>query len=178
MNHLKSILLCSLLATASMQAMSACYTVYDRSNRVVYNGDQPPVDMSRPIHETVPMRFPGGHMIFDTNTECPAIVALTPAPVLGGTPLLTNERTAQAMNLPHTTLAGGIALVRSRDAVIAPGVTIVPATVTELAMAPRSGRDTVITEWRNPEITTVETADRNGAGSATRMMGAGPAPLR
>ena len=57
MKHLKCLLLCSLLGSASMQA-AACYTVYDPSDRVVYHESVPPVDMSRPLHETLPARFP------------------------------------------------------------------------------------------------------------------------
>ena len=70
MRHLKRILFGSLLAAASLQAM-ACYTVYDRSNRIMYQGEQPPVDMSLPIHETLPARFPGGHMVFDSDDRLP-----------------------------------------------------------------------------------------------------------
>ena len=69
MKHLKCLLLCSLLGSASMQAAASCYTVYDPSG-VVYHESTAPVDMSRPLHETMPARFPGGHMIFDTDTDC------------------------------------------------------------------------------------------------------------
>jgi len=124
----KRLCVCSLLAAASMQAM-ACYTVYDRSNRVVYQGEDAPVDMSLPIHETLPARFPGGHMVFDSTTDCPAIVASARARIPGGaTPLLTNKRTAQSMGVPYTTVAGDIALVQPRDAYMAPGVTVIPGT--------------------------------------------------
>jgi hypothetical protein len=105
----------------------ACYTVYDRSNRILYQGEQPPVDMSLPIHETLPARFPGGHMVFDSTTVCQNIVASRLAPVPGGTPLLTNHQTAQAMRVPYTTMAGGIALVRPEAAAMRPGLTVVPA---------------------------------------------------
>ncbi len=176
MKYAKHFLLCSLLTAASLQAGAACYTVYDASNRVIYSGDRPPVDMSRPIHETVGARFPGGHMIFDTDISCPAIVALTPAPVPGGTPLLTDERTARAMRVPHASLAGGIALVQAQDAVVRPGVTVLPST--KLARAPTPSRGTVITELRDPPVTVVESLDRSSAAEAARSMGAGPAPRR
>ena len=174
MKFAKPVLLCALLAGASLQAGAACYTVYDQSNRVLYSGERPPVDMSLPIHETVPARFPGGHMIFDTQADCPSIAALTPAPVRGGSPLLTDARTARAMNVPHTQLAGGIALVRQENATMRPGVTVMPATA--LAMAP--ARDTVITELRDPPMTVVESVERDYPSEATRAMGAGPAPRR
>jgi len=76
-------------------------------------------------------------------------IALT----FGGTPLLTDRRTAQAMNVPYTALAGGIALVQPRDARTSPGVTVIPAE--GLAAAPPS-RETVITEMREPPAATNE----------------------
>lgn len=150
MRHLKRILVGSLLAAGALQAM-ACYTVYDRSNRIMYQGEQPPVDMSLPIHETVPARFPGGHMVFDSATVCQDIVASRPAPVPGGTPLLTNQQTAQAMRVPYTAMAGGLALVRPEAAAMRPGLTVVPSTTFAAVPQPRD---------------------------STRMMGAGPAPRR
>lgn len=151
MRHLKRLLFGSLLAMTAAQAM-ACYTVYDRSNRVMYQGELPPVDMSLPIHQALADRFPGGHMVFDTATQCPALAAARLAPVPGGTPLLTSQQTAQAMRVPYTTMAGGIALVRPEVAAMRPGVTVVPSTA-------------VAVERRRVE-------------DSTRMMGAGPAPRR
>lgn len=148
--HLARILSGSLLAAASLQAM-ACYTVYDRSNRVMYQSDQAPVDMSLPIHETIPARFPGGHLVFDGSTACQDVVASRQAPVPGGTPLITDQQMAKAMRVPYTAMAGGLALVRPEAATMRPGLTIVPTT--SLAATPRS---------LDP----------------TRMMGAGPAPRR
>lgn len=155
---LEQALLACLLGLAAPNVL-ACYTVHDRSGRVVYNEETPPVDMSRPIHETLPSRFPGGHMVFDTQADCDAIVPMSPvlAGRRGATPLLTDRRTAQAMNVPYKVLAGGIALVQARDARVRPGVTVVPAEA--LAAAPQvSG--TVITELRNPPMTIVQSGDR------------------
>jgi len=124
---LKQSLPALLLGLAAGQAL-ACYTVYDRSGRVVYNGEAPPVDMSRPIHETLPARFPDAHMVFDTQAGCDSIAPVSPlAASRGGTPLLTDGRIARAMNVPYTVLAGGIALVQPGDARTGPGVTIIPA---------------------------------------------------
>lgn len=126
MKHLTLVLFGSLLSAASLQAL-ACYTVYDRSNRVMYQSEQPPVDMSLPIHETVPARFPGGHMVFDSTILCQDVVAARQAPVPGGTPLLTDRQTAQSMRVPYVAMAGGLALVQPREAAMRPGVTVVPA---------------------------------------------------
>lgn len=152
MRHLKQLLFGSLLASCALQAM-ACYTVYDPSNRVLYQGERPPVDMSLPIHEALAARYPGGHMVFDATTDCTALAAARLAPEPGGTPLLTNQQMAQALRVPYTPMAGGIALVRPQvmAAAVRPGLTVVPPA-------------------------TYAAAARNG--DSTRMMGAGPAPRR
>ena len=72
MRRLESLLLGSLLGFASVPAL-ACYTVYDASSRILYQSDKPPVDMSRPLHETLPQRFPGGQLVFDDSADCPVL---------------------------------------------------------------------------------------------------------
>lgn len=152
---LRRSLLALLLGLAATQAL-ACYTVYDRFSRLVYSAPTPPVDMSRPLHETLSARFPGGHMVFDTQADCASIAPLTPAVASrGGTPLLTDRWTARTMNVPYTVLQGAIVMVQPRHARVAPGVTIVPT----LAAGPDGG--TVITELRDPPMTIVQ----SGAGA-------------
>ncbi|MGE0329862.1 MAG: hypothetical protein AB7P37_04135 [Ramlibacter sp.] len=68
--NLKSCACCALFAVASVNA-AACYTVYDRNNRVVYNAQTAPVDMRYQIHETLPRVFPGAHMVFGDSADCP-----------------------------------------------------------------------------------------------------------
>jgi hypothetical protein len=155
--NLKRSLLPLLLGVAAGQAL-ACYTVYDRSGRVLYNEETPPVDMSRPIHETLPARFPAAHLVFDAQAGCDSIAPLsllTASP--GVAPLLTEPRTARAMNVSYTVLAGGIALIRPGDARTRPGVTVIPAAA--LAGAP-AARGMVITELRDPPMTIVQSGDR------------------
>lgn len=65
----KTALCCCTLAAATQA--SACFTVLSANDRVVYHAADPPVDMSRQIHETLPRVFPGGHMVFDLGTNCP-----------------------------------------------------------------------------------------------------------
>lgn len=67
---LKPIFCVAACAVFSLQAL-ACYTVYDRNNRVIYNAQTAPVDMRLQIHETLPRVFPGGHMVFGNSTDCP-----------------------------------------------------------------------------------------------------------
>ena len=125
-----------LLGLAATQAL-ACYTVYDGADRVVYQSRTPPVDMSRPLHETLPGRFPGGHLIFDSAAaECPVISSV--AAGAGGrtlssaSPLLTDQKTARALGLRHRVLPDGAALVEQRDVVLPPAITVIPS--------PRSAR--------------------------------------
>jgi hypothetical protein len=121
----------ALLGVAAVPAL-ACYTVYDSSQRVVYQSERPPVDMSRPIHETLPARFPGGHMVFEAAGECPVINSV--AMGSGGrtlssvSPLLTDQKTARALGLAHRVLPSGAAVVAPRDVSLPPGVTVLPGT--------------------------------------------------
>jgi len=149
--YLKRILAGSLLTAGALQAV-ACYTVYDPSSRVMYQGEQAPVDMSLPIHQALAGRYPGGHLVFDVASDCAAIASARLAPVPGGTPLLTDQRTARAMRVPYTALGAEIALVRPGEVPMRPGLTVVPQAT--FAAAPRRG------------------------GDSTRMMGAGAAPRR
>ena len=160
------------LAAASVNAL-ACYTVYDRNDRIVYNAQRPPVDMSLPLHETLPRAFPGGHMIFAANTECPANVAPPPAarvaraqPRGAASPLLTDERTARAMGLPHTQLASGAAIVPAQAVakVDLPTFSVIQ-TSNDLAMASARTLNT-----------TAMGAGPAPMAVATQTMGAGPAP--
>jgi hypothetical protein len=167
MRHWKSAVLLPLLALGAAQAM-ACYTVYDRSNMVVYQSEKPPVDMSRPLHETLPQRFPGGHMVFDGG-ECTPVNSL--AIGAGGrtpssSPMLTNQKSALEMHVPHRQLAGGIALVAPGHADVPAGVTVVPSTVmatapdTRVLGAARAPAERpVITEYRDPPVTVIRRGD-------------------
>ena len=144
----------SLLAAASWQAM-ACYTVYDQSNRVVYRSAQAPVDMSQLIHETLPQRFPGGQLVFDTASRCAELTAAArPLPPERPSPVLTDRKTAQSMQLPYTVVAGDVVMLRPGAATLRPTVTTVPT----LAQArPQPAKPaTVITELRNPPMTIVQ----------------------
>lgn len=125
--NLRTCLMLSLLGAASMNAL-ACYTVYNEQDRVVYQGlVQPPIDMSRPLHEVLPS---GWHMVFDEQGECRAVdlaqyarpagppvppnTALMPnrPPVQARTsPLLTQRRIAEAQKLPYRVLSGEIVVV-------------------------------------------------------------------
>lgn len=157
----------SALVLSSVNAMAACYTVYDRTNNIVYNAQTPPVDMSRPLRETVPIAFPGGTMIFNSGHDCPrdppSQVALRPVAPSKPSPLLTDRRTAAEMNVPHKVLPSGVALISQPPAVMtaglsystsspAPAPAVAPATLARRGAKP----ETVITELHNPPLTVVQ----------------------
>jgi len=118
----------------------ACFTVYDRHNNVLYNAQVPPVDMSRPLHETLPQKFPDGHLVFGDATNCPIVQpagqlrASPSAP--GRSPLLTDVATARSLGLKHTVIADGVAVVQDRPDNMRPGV------VTAESGLPHPGPDT------------------------------------
>jgi hypothetical protein len=159
------------LALAGANAM-ACYTVYDGSNRVIYQSTEAPVDMSQPLHNALERRFPAGaSMVFNQGAVCtPVSLAQVSRPAVGiipantirmersgkqmspssSSPLLTDRVTAERQHLPHTVVAGDIVMVPASAASRAtiPSMTVIPA-------------DTALA--------------RASTGVDTRMMGAGPA---
>lgn len=146
MRSTKKALMAALAVLAAGPAL-ACFTVYDRNNQVLYNAQVPPVDMSRPLAETLPQKFPGGHMVFDQNVNCPIVQAagqMRASPTAAGrSPLLTDVATARSMGLKHTVIADGVAMVQDRPENMRPGVVLAESGLQQ--------------------------------GPDTRMMGAGPA---
>lgn len=125
----RHLLLACLLGAAGLPAW-ACYTVYDSSNRILYQSDKPPVDMSRPLHETLPQRFPGAHLVFDVSAECTVIspVALGDGGPIARTssPLLTNQPTPRPVRARRD--LHGIAVIPAGEVQMRAGVTVVPST--------------------------------------------------
>lgn len=151
---LKFAFLCS-LGLAATNAL-ACFTVYDPSNRVVYNGQTPPVDMSLPLHQTLPQVYPGGHLVFNGNMEC-SRVQIVESRSPDASPLLTDRRTAQALKLPHTILPTGAVLVSQPPENMRPGVSVASSTALPAVIVPARSRSTVvITEMRDPPMTVVQ----------------------
>lgn len=167
---LKLALLGGGLLLAGANAM-ACYTVYDAGSRVVYQGTEPPVDMSLPLHQALAQRFPrGAQMVFNQSATCqPVGLGQVPRPTAGDvppntirlertnarpsssapSPLFTDRQTAERAQLPHTTVAGDIVMVPpvAAERALQAAVTVLPAST--FAAAP--------------------------AAPDTRAMGAGPA---
>ena len=117
--------LAAMLALGTGQAM-ACYLVYDRGNQVVYSGATPPpgVDMSKPLHEALSGKYPGGHMVFDNTRDCPTQGRLKVVSTTGKSPLLMDIRTAKSMGLPYTDMGNGVAMVRERPDSMRAGVNL------------------------------------------------------
>ena len=58
-------------ALLSPSAFAACYVVYGPDQQVIYRASEPPVDLSRHLHETLPLIAPGSHMVFSPDgTGC------------------------------------------------------------------------------------------------------------
>jgi hypothetical protein len=69
----------------SQGASAACYVVYGPDKIVVYRAPEPPVDLSRPLHETLAEVLPGGTLVFSLEEYgCDVEVhKLPPAPHAG-----------------------------------------------------------------------------------------------
>ena len=72
--------LVALLAVAAAGALPAaasasCYFVYSAKNELVYRSTISPVDLSRPISESLRGRFAGGHLVMiPDETGCPDLL--------------------------------------------------------------------------------------------------------
>ena len=53
----------------SQAALAACYVVYGPGpeQELVYRSVEPPVDLSRPLHETLPLVAPGASLVFSRD---------------------------------------------------------------------------------------------------------------
>lgn len=72
-----------LVVFGAMPAQAAgCFSVYSLDNRLLYRSEVSPVDLSRPLSETLPRVFPAGSsMSFVTDeVPCPAVALSAPAP--------------------------------------------------------------------------------------------------
>lgn len=120
---------------------SACYTVFGEGNRVLYQSDKPPVDMSLPLHETIPQKFPGGRLVFDLEAECAVIspVAIGDGGPITRTssPLLTDQGTARRIGAKHR-IVDGVAVIAPNDVAMKPGVTVVPSATVASKSPPTS----------------------------------------
>jgi hypothetical protein len=160
----KNLALVALLGLAAGNA-AACFTVYDRTNAIVYYAQTPPVDMTPPFNDRLQKVFPGSHLVFGSTTGCPVKQAgynpsRPPAPTA---PLFTDKRTAEEMKLTHSVLPNGAALVAKPPAGMRPGFTVMnlngQASVDSNVSRPASATSkpgSVITEMRDPPVPVIE----------------------
>lgn len=69
MNALPSLRAAALLAAlfASGAAQAACYFVYGPDQELIYRSNRVPVDLSQPLHQTVPALAPGARLVFSLD---------------------------------------------------------------------------------------------------------------
>lgn len=56
-------------ALFSPAASAACYYIYAADSELIYRSYEPPVDMSYPLHQTLPAVAPGGKMVFSLDSQ-------------------------------------------------------------------------------------------------------------
>lgn len=56
-------------ALFSQSAAASCYVVYGPDKDIVYRAPEPPIDMSRQIHETLPLVAPGSTLVFSPDNH-------------------------------------------------------------------------------------------------------------
>ena len=151
----KNLALVALLGLAAGN-VAACFTVYDRTNAIVYYAQTPPVDMTPPFNDKLQKVFPGSHLVFGSTTGCPVKQAgYNPAkPPAATSPLFTDKRTAEEMKLNHTVLPNGAAMVAKPPTGMRPGFTVMNLGG-QAAIAPVAKTSPVITEMRDPPVTVI-----------------------
>ncbi len=53
----------------SQSAAASCYVVYGPDKDIIYRAPEPPIDMSRQIHETLPLVAPGSTLVFSPDNH-------------------------------------------------------------------------------------------------------------
>ena len=180
----KLALLCALGLVGATNA-SACYTVYGPANRVLYQGEEAPVDMSLPLREALAQRFAGApHMVFDQgDCRSPGLVAAARANRTGDVRdipqnAIRSERTGQvvALNAPRS---GGGSSPLLTDRATAERLNV-PHTVVagDVVVVPPSAAERVT----RPTLTVIPSLPETAIAAAgipdTRTLGAGPVPAR
>lgn len=74
---------CGAMAAASAPASAACYFIYGAKNELLYRSTTAPVDLSKPISQSVRSRFAGGHLtMVPDESGCPDLAQYGPADLL------------------------------------------------------------------------------------------------
>ena len=159
----KNLALVGLLVFATGNA-AACFTVYDRTNAIVYYAQTPPVDMTPAFNDKLQKVFPGSHLVFGSTTGCPVKQAgYNPAKLPAAiSPLFTDKRTAEEMKANHTLLPNGAVMIARPPTGMRPGFTVLnmggQAALDRTGSLPAvlsSKQRPVITEMRDPPVTVI-----------------------
>lgn len=70
----RNVFLLSILVSASSTVSAFCYTVISQGNKMVYRATGAPIKLSTRISESLPEKYPGGHLIVkpdDSDSDCP-----------------------------------------------------------------------------------------------------------
>ncbi len=71
-----ALLVAAAAATLPAAASASCFFVYGAKNDLVYRSTVSPVDLSRPISESLRGRFSGGHLVMiPDETGCPDLLS-------------------------------------------------------------------------------------------------------
>jgi hypothetical protein len=89
-----------------LHASAVCFTVYV-GDRIVYRDTSTPIDLSGPISDTLPAKYPGGRLVINPeNDHCTLISPVTavdirapaeaPAPMASAQPVASAQQAAPA----------------------------------------------------------------------------------
>jgi hypothetical protein len=81
--NLRPLAVATVLCLPALPAVAACFTVFDRTDRVVYQSTQPPIDVSGSISAEMARAFPPGHhLLLTSEGYCSGV--LEPGAIGGG----------------------------------------------------------------------------------------------
>ncbi len=65
------LVLAALALAAPVAASAYCFSIYDEQNRLTYQSQVPPIDLSLTISQGMAQRYPGKHLVMATDaTQC------------------------------------------------------------------------------------------------------------
>jgi len=90
------------LSSAANLAHADCYRVY-RGNQALYSSTNTPVDMSRPLSESVAREFgSGATLVFNRENDCPSFDLRVPGP----SPVLSDTAIGSSSTTPRSAARG------------------------------------------------------------------------
>ncbi|MBS0445183.1 MAG: hypothetical protein JSR59_04445 [Proteobacteria bacterium] len=69
----------ALALAAPALASAYCFSIYDNQNRLTYQSQTPPIDLSMPISQGMAQRFPGQHLVMGNDaSQCVEVDGTSP----------------------------------------------------------------------------------------------------